>query len=131
MVFVILLAESFALKLDKTVCPEIIQAPYIFNINVKYIRICIIFYYHFYLFFTLYFYFHGQQVSYGYHACITTTKSLDSFPSPKDSSENLFFRYFLHYIVAKWFEYSSVTPTSTPSIKLISVFSTLFRYQKC
>ena len=61
-----------------------------------------------------------------YHTGITLVSPqrnlLDSFPSPKDSSENLFFRYFLHYIVAKWFEYSSVTPTSTPSIKLISVF---------
>ncbi len=76
---------------------KIIQTPYIFNINVKHIRIFIIFDYRFYLFFMLYFYFHGQQVSYGYHDCITTTKSVKSFPSLMGNSDNLFFRYF--YII--------------------------------
>ena len=109
-----------------------IQTPYILIINVKYIPIFIILDYCFYLLFTLYFYFHGQQVSYGYHDCITTTKSLDSFPLPKGSSENLFFSLFLYYIVAKWFEYSSVRYTSTSSIKLnyypfLTIFSSLFR----
>lgn len=73
------------------------QTPYIFNINVKHVRIFIIFDYRFYLFFMLYFYFHRQQVSYGYHDCITTTKSVESFPSLTGSSDNLFFRYF--YII--------------------------------
>lgn len=73
------------------------QTPYIFNINVKHIRIFIIFDYRFYLFFMLYFYFHEQQVSYGYHDCITTTKSVESFPSLMGSSDNLFFAIFILY----------------------------------
>lgn len=104
----------------------ITQTPYIFNTNVKYIRIFIIFNYCFYLFFTLYFYFHVQQVSYGYHACITTTNLIDSFPSSKGRSENLFFRYF--YIVAKRFEYSSVSLYfySIYKAKLLSVSDNFF-----
>lgn len=39
---------------------SLFHTPYMFNINVKYIPIFIIYDYRFYLLFTLYFYFHGQ-----------------------------------------------------------------------